>query len=233
MLKRSSTILSVVIGIVALFLVGCSKDGHDTIIHLGDESYKSPLDSIYPKRYRDLWKTIASSCSDTVYDGLFPPDVTGLYEIEGLILGSDVEYTEGSPAPYSAPQKRYYYFLIEDQINGIAKLKFCTRSLRPLPKPYDYDSWYSIDTVYIWGCGDEGLFSICFDNVFPTPSSVSYNQGFVFNGRISESNDNSKQRIVSDIEVWYVYKNRNQIQDIPNIIKIGGQECYYAEKLME
>lgn len=231
MLKRSSTILSVVIGIVALLLTGCSKDNHDTIIHLGDESFKSPLDSIYPKQYRDLWKTVAPSCSDKVYEGIFPPDITGLYEMEGQYYGSDEQiYQDGTYEPLVTPTymvhygKQYLYLLIEEQVNGIAKLKFKKNYRTPLNPPYNYDEWYEIDTAYVWGNGATGDFTLCFD-CWITQLNKNYKNGFLINGKKKIQDDGTE--VIANMEFWTVIKKRNPDEDQPGIMKVGGQNMYF------
>ncbi len=231
MLKRSSTILSVVIGMVALLLTGCSKDNHDTIIHLGDESFKSPLDSIYPKQYRDLWKTVAPSCSDKVYEGLFPPDITGLYEMAGDYRGSDekIFLTEGyidfiTPENLVYYGKKYLYLLIDKQVNGMAKLKFKTNYRNPINPPYDYDSWYDIDSVYVWGNGATGDFTLCFD-CWITQGNKNYKNGFLINGKKKIQDDGTE--VIANMEFWTVIKKRNPDEDQPGIMKVGGQNMYF------
>lgn len=239
MMKRSVAILTVVFGMVALLLTGCSKDNHDTIIHLGDESFKSPLDSIYPKQYRDLWKTVAPSCSDKVYEGIFPPDITGLYEMEGQYYGSDEQINQGgtyvplvTPTTMGYYGKRYLYLLIEEQNNGVAKLKFKTKYQTPLPEPYDYNDWNEIDTAYIWGYGGDGAFTLCFECQIQQPGEKTYFDGFIVNGKVNQQNDDTPTSI-SNMEFWTVIKRRNPDNDQPGIMKVGGQNMYFSSLVVK
>lgn len=235
-MNRSIVKYITIFSIMLLVLFGCSKSSHDTIIHLGDEHYKSPVDDIYPKNYRDLWKTLAPTCSGTVYDGIFPPDITGLYEMEGIYQGGNEEIYQGdgyvnlvTNETMSYYGKKYLYLLIEEQKNGIAKLKFKTKFKTPLNPPYNYDDWYEIDTAYIWGNGENGCFTMCFECVI-RQGSKSYNNGFVINGTQKMGNDVATDTI-NNMEFWTVIKGRDPDSDQPGIMKVGGQ-CLYSSDLV-
>lgn len=237
MLKRSSAILSVIIGMVVLFLVGCSKDNHDTIIHVGDESIKSPLDTIYPKNYRDLWRYVAPTCSNTVYEGLFPPDITGLYEMAGDYRGSDekIFLTDGyidfiTPDNLIYYGRKYLYLLIEEQVNGIAKLKFKTNYRNPINPPYNYDTWNEIDTAYVWGNGATGDFTLCFD-CWIAQGNKNYKNGFIVNGKKRVAQDGSES--IANMEFWTVIKKRSPNNDQPGIMKLGGQNMYFSSLVLK
>lgn len=238
MSKRLFAILGIVFGIASLSIVGCKKSNHDTIIHLGDESYKSPVETIYPKSYRDLWKDLASSCSDTVYEGIFPPDLTGLYEMEGSYRGGNEEIYQGTgyvnlvtTETMSYYGKKYLYLLIEEQNNGIAKLKFKTKFKTPINPPYNYDDWNEIDTVYIWGNGVDGCFTMCFDCVIKQGTKY-YNNGFVINGK-KTIRDNIATDTLTNVEFWTVIKDRNPDSDQPGIMKVGGQSMYFSDLVVK
>lgn len=230
MLKRSIAILSVVIGMVVLLLISCSKNNHETIIHLGNESYKKPLDSIYPKKYRDLWKTVAPSCSDKVYEGIFPPDITGFYKMKGVCSGSDVEIFNGleyidlyslSPSYY---HKQYLYFMVEEQMNGIAKIKFVTRYSTPPTKPYEWNE----AEAYISGNGANGCFTITFEHWLDQPDGKRFFKAYIVNGQKDITNDT----IIKNMEFWSVIKQRKPDENQPGIAKIGGQMMYFESSVV-
>lgn len=219
-----------------LVLFGCSKSSHDTIIHLGDEHYKSPVDDIYPKNYRDLWKTLAPSCDNTVYDGIFPPDITGLYEMEGTYRGGNEEIYQGgeyvslvTSGTMSYYGTKYLYLLVEEQVNGVAKLRFKTRYKTPLNPPYNYDDWNEIDSVYIWGDGENGCFTMCFECGIKMGSKY-YTNGFIINGK-KMIRDGVDTDTISNIEFWSVIKGRDPDSDQEGIMKVGGQ-CLYSSDLV-
>ena len=231
MSRRSTDIACIIIGMI-LAISGCKKDNHEAIIHIGDESYMKTVDQIYPIDYRNLWPSIYTNCTDTVYDGLFPPDITGLYEIEGLFGGSNMEhFINGSYIPNAVSPKRYYYLLIEEQINGIAKLKIKTKNNKPLPRPFKFNEWYTIDTAYIFGYVDTlgGHFSLSF-NMFESAGDFSYSHGFIINANIPKANENQPKSL-TDVEVWNLIKARNPDEDLPLIMKVGGQDLYYNDSV--
>lgn len=232
-----------------MFLQGCKKDNHDTIALIGDESYKSPIDTVYPKKYRALWKSLVPSCSDTVYEGIFPPDMTGLYVMEGSYKGGNVklysfnvttftwEYSLYDQYPTPAYfnnlyGKEFLYLLIEEQNNGIAKLKFNTSYKSPLEKPYDYDDWKSVDTAYIWGNGEDGSFTMCFSHNITQDNGDVYNQGYVVNGR-KKITDGNLTDTITNMESWTVIKRRDPDVDKPYIFQIGGQTMYFSKLVVK
>lgn len=234
-MNRSIVKYITVLGIM-LLLFGCKKNSHDTIVHLGEESYKTPVDAIYPKNYRDLWRSLAQSCSDTIYNGIFPPDLYGLYEMEGTYSGGNEEIYQGneyvslvtseSMAYYG---KKYLYLLVEEQVNGVAKLKFKTKYKTPLNPPYNYDDWNEVDSVYIWGDGDNGCFTMCFECGIKSGSKY-YTNGFIVNGK-KKIRDGVDTDTIYNMEFWSVIKERDPDSDQPGIMKVGGQ-CYYFSPMV-
>jgi len=240
MLKRSVAIICAFFGMLAIFLSGCSKNNHDTIVHFGDESYKSPVDAIYPKNYRDLWRALVPSCSDTVYDGIFPPNLMGLYEMEGIYKGGNEEIYQSDGYVYikDLPNfpvyygKKYLYLLIEEQQNGIAKLRFKTNYRTPINPPYNFDDWNEVDTAYIWGDGSNGSFTLCFDFLIEQAGGKSYQNGFIINGKQKIRNDVATDTI-NNMEFWSVIKSRKPDSDQPGIMKVGGQTMYFSNLVVK
>ena len=218
-----------------MFLVGCKKNNHDTIIHIGNESYKQPIEAIYPENYRSLWRTVAPTCSNKVYEGIFPPDLSGVFEMRCDYRGSNEMINQGgvyidfiTPANLAYYGIRYLYLLIEEQQNGIAKLRFKTQYRNALPQPYNYDTWNSVDTAYIWGSGEDGNFTLCFESWLHM-GSKNYKNGFIVNGKMNIPEDGSPC-FISDAEFWSVIKQRDPDYDQPGIMKLDGQSMYFCRR---
>ena len=120
--------------------------------------------------------------------------------------------------------KKYLYLLIDKQVNGITKLKFKTNYRTPINPPYDYDSWYDIDSVYVWGNGATGDFTLCFD-CWIEQGNKKYKNGFLINGKKKIQDDGTE--VIANMEFWTVIKKRNPDEDQPGIMKVGGQSMYF------
>lgn len=126
--------------------------------------------------------------------------------------------------------RKYLYLLIEEQVNGIAKLKFKTNYRNPINPPYNYDTWNEIDTAYVWGNGATGDFTLCFD-CWIAQGNKNYKNGFIINGKKRVAQDGSES--IANMEFWTVIKKRSPNNDQPGIMKLGGQNMYFSSLVLK
>lgn len=216
MLKRPLAILSIVLGVVA-FLVGCSKDNHETLAFVGDESEMLTCYQIYPEQY------FPNGISETIRDGKFPPDLVGQYEMVASFGDGTYEYYNQQSHQYvQLPQGAYtpksMYIIIEEQVNGMAKIKFAFK------RNNDYKDWYEAD-AYIYGDvfseTNSNDFIICYENSQGT-ETCRYFRGNIIKGTIGEDG-------ISNIHTWSIIKDREFASLIHGIYNVGGYEHYHAD----
>ncbi len=204
-MKRNITIISVFIGIIILFLLGCKKGSNDTIAFVGTESGMVSCYDIYPQQYFPY----AGCDYDTL---LFPPDVVGEYEMIHPTYSGTYEYYEQvshqyKPYPsqtYATLSRRSMYIIIEDQVNGMAKIRFSFKK----NDESNYKDWYEQD-AYIYGnvySDDKSNFILCYDNT-EYAGNANYYRGNIIKGVVDTDG-------IHDIEVWSIIKER----------KFGGDE---------
>lgn len=217
MLKRSSIIIGLVLGMV-LFLLGCSKGSQDTLAFVGDESDMKSCYDIYPEEY------FPQSISQTIRDGRFPPDIVGEYEMNGSFADGYYEYYDQYTHQYkpypagSYPASKSMYIIIEEQVNGMAKIKFAYK------KNNTYTKWYEAE-AYIFGDvyseNNKNDFIICCDNV-EAGGETNYYRGNIIKGTISDSG-------ILNIDTWSVIKDKDPLTPVPRSLNIGGYEHFHAD----
>lgn len=216
MLKRSSTIISIFLGVV-IFLMGCSKGNHETLAFVGDESDMMNCYQIYPEQY------FPGSLSNIIKDGKFPPDLVGEYEMNASFGDGTYEYYNQQtdqyvPLPQGAYTPKSMYIIIEDQVNGMAKIKFSFK------RNNVYKDWYEAN-AYIYGDvfseNNKRDFIICYENTQGTETCM-YFRGNIISGTIGEDG-------ISNIHTWSIIKDREYSALIRGIYNVGGYEHYHAD----
>lgn len=229
MRKHSYVIFGLLLALT--LLCGCKKGNHDTVVLFGDESYVKPIDVIYPKNYRNEWKTIAPG-NDTVYDGVIPPDLTGEYLITGRFAGGNEwihQYDSDIPYPYDSDPSvlnKYIYFRVKDQKNGIAKLYLCMYN-----NPNGYKAEFMVDTAYIFGDGAKNEFTLCFDtHEKPGNTGVEYFYGIIITGVIHHPDENDDRDGIANVKRWSVIKRRKEGSSTPSYYWLVGGQRLYVDK---
>ena len=221
MVKHSSVIFSFLLGLV-LCLVGCSKDNHDTLAFVGDELDMKTCYQIYPEQYFPT-----DDINPDLMDGRFPPDVTGEYEIHGILQdGSYATYSQSQhqyvTVQLNAYREKYLYIIIEDQVNGMANMRFAIKT----SIGSNYNKWYEVQ-AYIYGnvySENPGEFMICFENKeAPTGGMFRSHIGSIIKGKIES------QGVIGDIDYWTIYKKVEYTTLTQGIPKEGGHAHYQAE----
>lgn len=214
MLKRSTAILSIVMGMV-IFLLGCSKANHETLAFIGDESNMKSCYEIYPENY------FPNGISQELMEGRFPPDIVGEYEMNGDFVDGYYEYYNQFTHQYvklpdAAFNPKTMCIIIEDQVNGMAKIRFSFK------KNNDYKVWYETN-AYIYGnvfSENSNDFMICFENTEGS-GICEYYRGNIVKGRKDETG-------IVNIDTWSVIKDRNFSALVYGIYNVGGYEHYHA-----
>lgn len=229
MRSDKSGLICLVLLIATISFLGCKKSNHDTIVPLGNESYMKSIDRIYPKKYRDLWPQIAPGHETPVYDGILPPDITGEYLINGRFGGgNEWIYAGGDEKPYPydddyTVQNKYIYINIKDQKNGIARVLYSIYNNPDGVKPR-----YVTDTAYIFGDGNTGDFTLCFNVVeVPGDTGVEYYYGDFITGTLRQPDGNHPEGGIADIKRWSVIKGRKDVEGVDYYWLVDGQRFYY------
>ena len=215
-MRRNIAIFSAVIGIMLLFLIGCKKNSNDTIAFVGDESEMKSWRDIYPEQYFPI--------HDVDYDTLvFPPDLVGEYEmIHPTYNGTYMYYEQVShqykPYPsqtYAALSRRSMYIIIEEQVNGMAKIKISFKK----NDESNYKDWYEQD-AYIYGnvySDNESDFILCYENT-EFAGNANYYRGNIIKGVVSSDG-------IYDIQIWSIIKGRKFGGDeYQGLLQINGYE---------
>lgn len=200
--KRLSVILSIVLGMMT-FLLGCSKANHETIAFVGDESGMKTCYEIYPEQYFPGPAAIPQELKE----GRFPPDLVGEYEMIHPTYSGTYEYYEQAshqykPYPsqtYATLSRRSMYIIIEEQVNGMAKIKFSFKK----NDGFDYKDWYE-QNAYIYGnvySENESDFILCYENTEYAGSNANYFRGNIIKGVVDSDG-------IHDIQVWSIIKDR-------------------------
>ncbi len=210
-MKRHIAILSVVIGTL-LFLLGCSKSNSDTIAFVGNESEMVTCYDIYPQQF------FPTGMSQNIKEGRFPPDVVGEFEMNGEFVECTYEFYNGNyymPVPVMSPKT--IKIIIEEQVNGLAKLRFATK------RNGEYKNWHTVD-AYIYGDvyaqSGKNDFIICYEYL-ENSGDFKYERGNIIKGTISDEG-------INDIQVWSIIKDRDPKEDKPMIYNYNGYEHYHA-----
>lgn len=217
MLKRTTVILCFVLGL--LFLLACSKSNHETLAFIGDESEMKTCYQIYPEQY------FPNSISQDLFDGRFPPDLTGEYEMDGSFVDGYCEYYNQLTHQYVAyppnayPPRKSMYIIISEQVNGMAKIKFSVKR----QNDGDYKDWYET-SAYIYGniySDNNSEFVLCYDSN-EDAGIIRYYYGNIIKGTIDVSG-------IKNIETWMIIKDRKFTSETHGMMNVGGQMHYYAD----
>ncbi len=217
MLKRSLKILASALGVMLLLLWSCSKDNHDTIAFVGDESDMKQYYDIYPQSYFP-----ESEISQELKDGLFPPDLTGEYELIHPTYSGTYEYFDQYtqqyvPYPqqaYTNLSKRSMYIIVEDQVNGMAKIKFSFKNNDDL----EYKDWYD-ENAYLYGnvySENDNEFMLCYENT-ENAGNAEYYRGNIIKGTVDSIG-------IHDIRIWSIIKKRSFKTEYQGLMKNYGYE---------
>lgn len=227
MLKRSIAILTVIVGFF-LLLLGCSKNNHDVLVLLGDESYLKSIDEIYPKNYREEWPVIApnyyhfnneNEVVPKLNEGLFPPDMTGDYNINFHYINGTFMVDFNGVHINVPGSDRQVSFKISDQTNSIADFEFNINGRS-----------YPVENVFIYGNVDpedstKAEYSICFEyseeygEYNGNPMSLTY--GCVITGVLENG-------VAKNGRYWILIKNRYPVEETNYSYILGGQQLYVA-----
>ena len=238
MSKRSFAIITTLF-IITVLIIGCSKDNHETLVPLGDEYYIRPIDDIYPKTYRDRWPNLApgyysmsgGNLQPPINEGFLPPKIEGEYVIKGMrIAGDETMHTpngEDIPFPYSTVNGMNIYFNVKGQKNGLANIYIREYNKHGIEVK-------EVDSVFIYGNGATGEFSMCFDAIRPMGQLGEQTLGYIITGKMGYKSENDSTYGIRDVRMWHVVKEKTET--LPQYINIGGQRAYkdsigFAEKV--
>ena len=217
--KRSTTILSLVFGMI-LFLLGCSKSNNDTLAFVGDESDMKDCYELYPANY------FPSAIPDSLRIGMFPPDIVGEYEIHGVLQdGTYASYNQSQqqyvPVQPIAYRDKYMYFIIENQVNGMARIKFAIKN----NYSSNYNKWFDVD-AYIYGNvfsnNYKDVFMICYENVENSGDVWKSYNGNIITGKINSNG-------LFDIDYWTIYKDVQYSTLLTGVPQEGGYAHYHTD----
>ena len=222
------------IGIIcAYFLLmnACKKSNSDSLFLLGNEDNYVSVDEVYPKEYREIWSSEPFGFDTTMmYDGFFPPDITGKYFIDGIVGGGNEVIVSGdnsSEIDYSDPwiNNKMITITITNQRNSVASLdvEISTNS-SPMKEHFD--------EVYINGDASTGSFVLYYNSTSLQGDGTAYQSGNIIKGVLVPANSNSSYPNggIEKIEKWYVIKKVDcSIQGMP-YCQEGGQRVYIDKK---
>lgn len=200
--------LIIITAIMSLLLPGCSKN-NETLALIGDESDMMSYYQIYPQQYFPI-----SEINQETLNGRFPPDITGEYEMTANFVDGYYEYYYGGtymPYPYYPPQKMMN-IIIEDQVNGMAKIKFSLEGEQFETEAYIYGNVFSDNNTD---------FVMFFENSQGT-DVVKYYRGNIVKGSICSEG-------IRNIHTWTVIKDREFDNLINFILNVGGYEHRYND----
>ena len=220
MFKRSLISITVSLG-AFLLLWGCSKSSHDTLAFVGDESDMKTCYQIYPEDY------FPTTISQDVRDGLFPPDLTGEYEmIHATYEGTYAMYNQQSHQYEPYPQAVYdnlsrvrsMYIVVEDQINGMAKIRFSLK----MNDNFGYVDWYEAD-AYIYGnvySDKKNDFVLFYENTENAGSAIYY-RGNIIKGIVDSLG-------IHNINYWSIIKDRSFESEFPGLqMQYGFEHAHH------
>ena len=191
-----------------MLLLGCSKSGHNTIAFVGDESDVKHYYQVYPELY------FPPSISQNLKDGLFPPDLTGEYEmIHATYDGTYAQYNQQTHQYEPSPQQLYdnmsrmksMYIIIENQVNGMAKIRFSFKN----SDNSDYVDWFE-EYAYIYGniySDNNKEFMLCYENAEYAGDNDEGEEIIYYRGNIIKGTVDSQG--IHDINYWSIIKDRS------------------------
>lgn len=214
-----------------LLMNACKKSNSDSLFLLGNEDNYVSVDEVYPKEYREIWLSEPFGFDTTMmYDGFFPPDITGKYFIDGIVGGGNEVIVSGdnsSEIDYSDPwiNNKMITITITNQRNSVASLdvEISTNS-SPMKEHFD--------EVYINGDASTGSFVLYYNSTSLQGDGTAYQSGNIIKGVLVPANSNSSYPNggIEKIEKWYVIKKVDcSIQGMP-YCQEGGQRVYIDKK---
>lgn len=214
-----------------LLMNACKKSNSDSLFLLGNEDNYVSVDEVYPKEYREIWSSEPFGFDTTMmYDGFFPPDITGKYFIDGIVGGGNEVIVSGdnsSEIDYSDPwiNNKMITITITNQRNSVASLdvEISTNS-SPMKEHFD--------EVYINGDASTGSFVLYYNSTSLQGDGTAYQSGNIIKGVLVPANSNSSYPNggIEKIEKWYVIKKVDcSIQGMP-YCQEGGQRVYIDKK---
>ena len=214
-----------------LLMNACKKSNSDSLFLLGNEDNYVSVDEVYPKEYREIWLSEPFGFDTTMmYDGFFPPDITGKYFIDGIVGGGNEVIVSGdnsSEIDYSDPwiNNKMITITITNQRNSVASLdvEISTNS-SPMKEHFD--------EVYINGDASTGSFVLYYNSTSLQGDGTAYQSGNIIKGVLVPANSNSSYPNggIAKIEKWYVIKKVDcSIQGMP-YCQEGGQRVYIDKK---
>lgn len=214
MLKRSTAILSIVLGMM-IFLLGCSKANHDTLAFVGDESDMKTCYQIYPEQY------FPNEISQELREGHFPPDLVGEYEIKAHLVDASVNaYYPLNHMTVPIPQvdETSLYLTVTDQVNGMAKIAIDITNITSTER-YEADA-YIYGDVY----SDNGQkFMLCYETAEDkenTPYKIYI--GNIITGTLDQGG-------IKDVDYWYVFKKVTVSSEYTPYPLEGSYVHYHAD----
>ena len=165
-----------------------------------------------------------------MYDGFFPPDITGKYFIDGIVGGGNEVIVSGdnsSEIDYSDPwiNNKMITITITNQRNSVASLdvEISTNS-SPMKEHFD--------EVYINGDASTGSFVLYYNSTSSQGDGTAYHYGNIIKGVLVPANSNPSYPNggIAKIEKWHVIKKVDcSIQGMP-YCQEGGQRVYIDKK---
>ena len=214
-----------------LLMNACKKSNSDSLFLLGNEDNYVSVDEVYPKEYREIWLSEPFGFDTTMmYDGFFPPDITGKYFIDGIVGGGNEVIVSGdnsSEIDYSDPwiNNKMITITITNQRNSVASLDVEISTNSSSMKEH-------FDEVYINGDASTGSFVLYYNSTSLQGDGTAYQSGNIIKGVLVPANSNSSYPNggIEKIEKWYVIKKVDcSIQDTP-YYQEGGQRVYIDKK---
>ena len=214
-----------------LLMNACKKSNSDSLFLLGNEDNYVSVDEVYPKEYREIWLSEPFGFDTTMmYDGFFPPDITGKYFIDGIVGGGNEVIVSGdnsSEIDYSDPwiNNKMITITITNQRNSVASLDVEISTNSSSMKEH-------FDEVYINGDASTGSFVLYYNSTSLQGDGTAYQSGNIIKGVLVPANSNSSYPNggIEKIEKWYVIKKVDcSIQGMP-YCQEGGQRVYIDKK---
>lgn len=214
-----------------LLMNACKKSNSDSLFLLGNEDNYVSVDEVYPKEYREIWLSEPFGFDTTMmYDGFFPPDITGKYFIDGIVGGGNEVIVSGdnsSEIDYSDPwiKNKMITITITNQRNSVASLdvEISTNS-SPMKEHFD--------EVYINGDASTGSFVLYYNSTSSQGDGTTYHHGNIIKGVLVPANSNRSYPNggIAKIEKWYVIKKVDCSSQGMPYYQEGGQRVYIDKK---
>lgn len=214
-----------------LLMNACKKSNSDSLFLLGNEDNYVSVDEVYPKEYREIWPSEHPGFDTTMmYDGFFPPDITGKYFIDGIVSWGNEVTVFGDYSlemDYSDPwiNNKMITITITNQRNSVASLdvEISTNS-SPMKEHFD--------EVYINGDASTGSFVLYYNSTSSQGDGTTYQYGNIIKGVLVPANSNPSYPNggIEKIEKWYVIKKVDCSSQGNPYYQEGGQRVYIDKK---